>query len=159
MYKHSAEILRALEATPKLLKELVLEIDPKCYKQQLIGGKWTIHEHATHIAVCDLQGFQQRLKNFKNQDKPIIAPFSGDDYKPSFFLEIDLMQAIDDFFAIRAETLKQARALTLTDWDKTAIHPEYKIYTPYVLLRHLLMHDHSHLYKIEDMGFGITNKS
>jgi hypothetical protein len=102
---------------------------------------------------------RKAVKNFKNQDKPIIAPFSGDDYKPSFFLEIDLMQAIDDFFAIRAETLKQARALTLTDWDKTAIHPEYKIYTPYVLLRHLLMHDHSHLYKIEDMGFGITNKS
>ena len=35
------------------------------------------------------------------------------------------------------------------------IHPEYKTYTPYIMLRHLLRHDHNHLNKIEGMGFGI----
>ena len=33
---------------------------------------------------------------------------------------------------------------------------EYWKYTPYIMLRHLLMHDHSHLYKIEDMGYRIN---
>ena len=52
-------------------------------------------------------------------------------------------------------TIELAKEFNSNDWDKLAIHPEYKTYTPYIMLRHLLMHDHNHLYKIEDMGFGI----
>ena len=53
------------------------------------------------------------------------------------------------------ETIELVKTFNEKDWNKLAIHPEYRIYTPYIMLRHLLMYDHSHLYKIEDMGFGI----
>ena len=60
------------------------------------------------------------------------------------------------FFEIRQRTIDLAKEFKSTDWNKQAVHPEYKTYTPYIMLRHLLMHDHNHLYKIEDMGFGIV---
>ncbi len=155
MNKKIEPILKALEETPRLLKELISEIDPELYKQEIIKGKWSIHENATHIAVGDTYGFQKRLKDFKDKEKPLIEPLSGDNFDTDFFLKLDLNQAIQDFYEVRQTTVALARKFDQKDWNKLAIHPEYKMYTPYIMLRHLLMHDHSHLYKIEDMGFGI----
>ena len=148
-------ILNALQETPRILKELISEIDPSLYKKELVKGKWCIHEQATHVAVSDIYGFQNRLKGFKLLEKPIIEPLSGDNFDKDFFIKLDLKQSIDNFFEIRQTTISQARSFNQNDWNKIAIHPEYKTYTPYIMLRHLLMHDHSHLYKIEDMGFGV----
>jgi hypothetical protein len=148
-------ILNALSETPRILEELVAEIDPKLYKKKIIEGKWSIHEHATHIGVGDIYGFQKRLKDFREKDKPYFEPLSGDNFHENFFMELDLKKTIVDFFEIRKKTIELAREFKLNDWNKVAIHPEYKTYSPYIMLRHLLMHDHNHLYKIEDMGFGI----
>ena len=148
-------ILNALNETPRILKELILEIDTTLYKKKIIKDKWSIHEHATHVAVNDVYGFQKRLEDFKQYEKPIFEPLSGDNFDDNFFIELDLEKTLNDFFKIRENTIELARAFDKNNWNKEAIHPEYKTYTPYIMLRHLLMHDHSHLYKIEDMGFGI----
>lgn len=155
MNREIESILNALNETPRLLKELILEIDPELYKKKIIKGKWSIHENATHIAVGDIYGFQKRIKDFKKEEKPTFEPLSGDNFDVDFFIQLDLEKSVDDFFEIRRETIELARGFNSTDWNKLAIHPEYKKYTPYIMLRHLLMHDHNHLYKIEDMGFGI----
>ena len=148
-------ILNALSETPRLLRELITEIDSKLYKKKIVKGKWSIHEHATHIAVGDIYGFQKRLNAFRQQEKPIFEPLSGDNFDEDFFMELDLKKVINDFFEIRHRTIELAKEFNSNDWNKLAIHPEYKTYSPYIMLRHLLMHDHNHLYKIEDMGFGI----
>lgn len=148
-------LLNALQESPRILKELISEIDPQLYKKAIIDGRWSIHENATHIAVTDVYGFQKRLEQFKNEDKPKIEPLSGDNFEAGFFMKLDLNKSINDFFKIRQRTIDLAKEFNENDWNKKAIHPEYKTYTPYIMLRHLLMHDHNHLYKIEDMGFGI----
>ena len=149
-------ILSALSETPRLLKELVSEIDPLLYQKQIIKDKWTIHEHATHIAVGDIYGFQKRLQLFKEEAKPIFEPLSGENFNKSFFIDLDLNKTINDFFEVRQNTIDLAKSFNKKDWHKLAQHPEYKKYTPYIMLRHLLMHDHHHLYQIEDMGIGIN---
>ena len=148
-------ILNALKETPRLLKELITEIDPELYKEKIIKGKWSIHEHATHVAVGDIYGFQKRLRDFKQKENPTFEPLSGDNFDKDFFIELDLNKSLNNFFEIRQTTIELAKAFNKNDWNKLAIHPEYKTYSPYIMLRHLLMHDHTHLYKIEDMGFGI----
>lgn len=148
-------ILNALGETPRLLEELINEIAPVLYKEKIIQGKWSIHEHATHVAVGDIYGFQKRLKDFREKEKPTFEPLSGDNFDKDFFLKLDLKKTITDFFEVRQRTIELAKSFNSIHWNKLAVHPEYKIYTPYVMLRHLLMHDHHHLYKIEDMGFGI----
>ncbi len=155
MNREIETILNALSETPRLLRELITEIDSKLYKKKIVKGKWSIHEHATHIAVGDIYGFQKRLNAFRQQEKPIFEPLSGDNFDEDFFMELDLKKVINDFFEIRHRTIELAKEFNSNDWNKLAIHPEYKTYSPYIMLRHLLMHDHNHLYKIEDMGFGI----
>ncbi|BDS11380.1 DinB family protein [Aureispira anguillae] len=155
MNREIETILKALNETPRLLRELITEIDPELYKKKIINGKWSIHEHATHIAVGDVYGFQKRLKDFKRKAKPIFEPLSGDNFDEDFFIKLELEKTVNDFFEIRQQTIELAKAFDPNDWNKLAIHPEYKTYTPYIMLRHLLMHDHNHLYKIEDLGFGI----
>lgn len=148
-------LLNALAETPRLLKELITEIDSELYKKKIIKDKWSIHEHATHVAVGDIYGFQKRLIDFRQETKPTFEPLSGDNFDQDFFIKLDLNKSINDFFEIRLRTIELAKEFNKNDWNKLAIHPEYKTYTPYIMLRHLLMHDHNHLYKIEDMGFGI----
>ena len=36
-------------------------------------------------------------------------------------------------------------------WQKTATHPEYAQYSFYILVRHILMHDHWHMYRMEEL--------
>ena len=36
-------------------------------------------------------------------------------------------------------------------WTRKAKHKEYIEYTPYIMLRHILMHDHFHMYRIEEL--------
>lgn len=151
-------ILIALSETPRLLKELINEIDPELYKKKIIKDKWSIHEHATHLAVGDNYGFQKRLKIFSQQEQPTFEPLSGDNFDKLFFMELDLKKTLNNFFQIRQKTIELAKAFKVNDWNKLAIHPEYKKYSPYIMLRHLLMHDYHHLYKIEDMGLGIEQK-
>jgi len=148
-------ILFSLAETPRLLQELINEIDPKLYKEKLIKGKWSIHEHATHVAVGDIYGFQKRLKQFKAENLPKFEPLSGDSFEKDFFINLNLKETLNEFIEIRKQTIQLAKDFNTADWNKKAIHPEYKMYTPYIMLRHLLMHDHFHMYKIEDMGFGI----
>ena len=155
MNREIETILNALTETPRLLSELISEIDPELHKQRLIKGKWSIHENATHVTVGDIYGFQKRLKDFQKYDEPVFEPLSGDNFSEFFFIELNLKDSLNEFFKIREETIELARKFNSNEWNKKAIHPEYKIYTPYIMLRHLLMHDHNHMYKIEDMGFGI----
>ena len=155
MNRDIESIINTLSETPRLLKELVDEIDSERYKESFVKGKWSIHENATHIAVGDIYGFQKRLQDFRQEEKPTFEPLSGDDFDKDYFIKLDLSKTINDFFEIRKKTIELAREFNPNDWNKSAFHPEYKIYTPYIMLRHLLMHDHNHLYKIEDMGFGI----
>lgn len=152
-------ILEALSQTPRILQELIDEIPKDRYKKHIIHGKWTIHEHATHVAVGDIYGFQKRLEQFKHVEKPMFEPLSGENFAKDFFLELDLQSSLQEFFKVRAKTIQMAQSLDDTQWGKEANHPEYTKYTPYIMVRHLLMHDHAHLYKIEDMGFGIGHIS
>ena len=51
MNREVETILNALNETPRLLQELIAEIDPELYKEKIVKDKWSIHEHATHIAI------------------------------------------------------------------------------------------------------------
>ena len=92
MNREIETILNALNETPRLLKELITEISPKLYQQKIIKGKWTIHENATHVAVGDKYGFQKRIVDFKEQEKPFFEPLSGGNFSDNFFIDLDLLK-------------------------------------------------------------------
>ena len=52
---------------------------------------------------------------------------------------------------MRRKTVELARTLSPEDWRKEATQPEYEYYTAKILLRHMLMHDNLHMYRIEQL--------
>ena len=149
--KFVAEISESLSKTPGILIELLDQIPSDLLKQRRIEDKWTIHEHACHIATGDKFGFHKRIAAFINELEPKFEPLSGESFDKDFYSEMDLNKALDEFKQLRKQTIELTNNLEAQIWNKNSIHPEYEKYTPYIMLRHLLMHDHFHMYRIEEL--------
>jgi hypothetical protein len=66
-------------------------------------------------------------------------------------MEADLDFSLQLYTELRAKTVQVARSFDQKDWAKEAYHPEYESYTAKILLRHMLMHDFLHQYRIEQL--------
>jgi uncharacterized damage-inducible protein DinB len=145
-------IFAGLEASPILLRNLIASVAPDRLKQRRIRGKWSIHEHACHLASIHPL-MMQRLDLFQAQESPEIRPFLPGDTDPDdHLIHDDLDQALDRFAADRRAFVTLGRSLSPEVLRRRARHPEYEIYTPYHMLRHILMHDHLHFYRIEELA-------
>lgn len=146
-----ARILSCLEKTPDILAGLVSGIPVDILKARRIENSWSIHEHACHIAMGDRIGFLDRLRQFLSEECPVFVPLSGESFPPDYLMKMDLELAIDGFFKDRAEVVRRAQSLDESLWEKEGKHSEYTIFTPRIMLRHRLMHDHLHMYRIEEL--------
>ena len=150
------QIIDCLEKSPTILKNLLDPIPSELFRQKRTKDKWCIHEHACHIATGDQIGMIDRLNKFLSEAKPKLIPFSGDDFPSDYLFNLDLNRSLENFFEKRREVICFVRSVNKVFWMKEAEHPEYKIYTPYIMLRHRLMHDHYHMYRIEELW--LTNE-
>lgn len=134
-----------------MLAELVAEAPPEALKKCRVPGKWSIHEHACHIVDVHPM-LIERFALFRDEETPIIKPFiPGTTVPDTDLIERDLDAEIAKLPDLRLELIESVEALQDHDWTKKAKHPEYISYTPYILLRHILMHDHLHMYRIEEL--------
>jgi hypothetical protein len=145
------QILGCLEKTPRILAGLLAQIPAEILKKRRIGNSWCIHEHACHVATGDRIGFMDRLHRFLDEECPVFVPLSGESFPPDHLMEMSLASALDRFFEERPESIGLARSLEPSLWGKEGRHPEYITFTPYIMLRHRLMHDHYHMYRIEEL--------
>lgn len=144
-------IIRHLVDGPALLKDLLGDISPERYKVRRIPSKWSIHEHACHLADVEALMYD-RLLTFRNVDYPVFQPFiPGTTFRDDHLMTVSLDDALERYSSLRAKTIELARSLEDKDWEKEATHPEYEQYTAKILLRHLLMHDSLHQYRIEQL--------
>jgi hypothetical protein len=143
--------LAILAAGPAFLRELLSAIPAEFVRERRKQGKWTIHEHAVHLTMVD-DVMIPRLVAFREQASPQIVPYQpGPDEEEGSMLRLDLAERLDRFDRTRAALIDAFSALARTDWDKRARHPQYIEYSPRIMLRHLLMHDHLHCYRIEEL--------
>jgi hypothetical protein len=146
------DILACLEKAPALLGALLADIPAGLLQQRRIPGKWSIHEHACHLATVERDGMFARWDRFQSEDRPAFTPLSGESYPPDYYLNMDLEKTLQAFPASRSELIRRARAVAdPAFWRRQADHPEYQLYTPFVMLRHIMMHDHLHMYRIEEL--------
>lgn len=113
-------------------------------------GMWNIIQHFSHLALVQPH-FAERIKDFINKENPKITPYpNGDDADvPGPHLADDKLLQV-----YRKERIEQLNLLTeCTDhcWQKTAEHPEYKVYNLESLIRHIVLHDYLHFYRIEEL--------
>jgi uncharacterized damage-inducible protein DinB len=147
----AAEIIAALDRAPGFVIPMVRQADPSVLKRRPPSGKWSIHEHACHLAEVNPR-FIQRLDLMLTQDNPAMKSYDpGRDDPADAMLRIDLDDALDRFARDRGRMVAQLRALRPTDWARTGEHDEYNSYSIFTMFRHLALHDFFHAYRIEEL--------
>jgi hypothetical protein len=145
-------ITESLKQTPIILKQLLNQIDSRLYKKKRILNKWSIHEHATHLATGDKVGFIDRFEKFIKEDIPEFKPYSGKSYPQDYFYNLGLNEALGEFRQSRKQLIEMVVKIDNDSfWHKESKHPEYITFTPYIMLRHRLLHDNFHLHRIEEL--------
>ena len=143
------QILTSLEQAPAILEAVVKSVPKARLKERRREGAWTIAEHAIHLAEAQNR-LTGRIRLILTEDNPEIVPYLPDPKappKPS----VTLKEALPAFAEERARQMALLRPLPAAAWKRPARHPEYDAYGLHILVRHMLLHDHWHLYRMEEL--------
>ena len=64
---------------------------------------------------------------------------------------MDLEECLANFRRDRDLLVTRLRQLTAADWARPASHGEYRVYSVFIMFRHLALHDFLHAYRIEEL--------
>lgn len=146
------DLIEGLRRTPRILSEFVKTIPD--HKLQWRRGEdfWTVAEHVSHLAQVQPM-LLERIQRFMSEERPEFVPYlPGDDEdEPDAPEPLDISDALDQFERHRREQLSLLEDAAESIWQRHAIHPEYDRYTFYILIRHILMHDYWHMYRMEEL--------
>ena len=147
-----SEKLDLLSAGPELLKDLLKQIPDELLKIRRIKGKWSIHEHVCHLAEAQAM-IMERFRIFKEVQNPEFKPYiPGSSETPDdHLLKMDFHESLEKFTVLRKELVSFLETFTNENWQNAGAHPEYKHFSPEMFLRHIIMHDHLHMYRIEEL--------
>src|SRR5262245_25871621 len=145
------EVIAALERAPGIVVPLVREVPSSLLKRRPRPGKWSVHEHACHLAFVH-QIFFDRLEQILASPLPIITPYDPGQSDPDdLLMSMDLEDSLKKYVADRARLVMRLRTLSERDWAKHAEHGEYSHYSVFIMFRHLALHDFFHAYRIEEL--------
>ena len=144
-------VIDALRHAPDIVVPLVREVPAAFLKRRPAASRWSAHEHACHLAhVHSL--FFERLDYILSNPAPLIQPYLPGDQDPDdLLLTMDLDASLERFVADRRRLVARLESLTPDEWARTAEHGEYRLYSVFIMFRHLALHDFLHAYRIEEL--------
>jgi uncharacterized damage-inducible protein DinB len=144
-------VIEALERAPEIVIPLVREVPPALLKRRPPSGKWSVHEHACHLAVVH-RLFSDRLDTMLSTPAPVITAYDpGQNDPEDMLLRLELDAMLERYVSDRHRLVKRLRQLAPADWNRTAAHGEYSHYSVLIMFRHLALHDFFHAYRIEEL--------
>jgi len=146
------DLLETLRRSPTILSHFVRTIPENRLDLRRGEGFWTVAEHVSHLAQVQPM-LVKRIERFMNEDSPEFVPYfpGGGKEEPETPPRMSIESALDQFARNRASQLLLLESANDVVWKKRAIHPEYEEYSLYILTRHILMHDHWHMYRMEEL--------
>jgi hypothetical protein len=146
------DIRSSLELSPGILRGFVDGIPMHRIDERRSATAWTLREHVEHLAEVQPMLYE-RLRRFRDEEHPDFTPYmpDEDEGRAERTGTVRLTDHINQFEASRRELLELLDSLPREVWDKQATHPEYSEYTAFILVRHILLHDHWHMYRMEEL--------
>jgi hypothetical protein len=96
--------------------------------------------------------FFDRLDLMIERPAPVIEPYlPGDQDADDLLLQMDLASCLDRYERDRRHLVERLRRLSPAQWSLTATHGEYRVYSVFIMFRHLALHDFLHAYRIEEL--------
>ena len=145
------DIMEGLRRSGPILAALVNSIPAAQMNRRRGEGVWTIAEHAGHLAQVQPM-LLERIQRFRNEAQPRFDPYiPGADTREDQPAVMARDEALEAFRRYREQQIVELAAADDATWEQTARHPEYAHYSLYILARHILMHDHWHMYRMEEL--------
>lgn len=145
------ELLSGLGLTGNILKTFIADMEKDKLYLRRGNGFWTIAEHMIHLDKVQTM-LTERIERFIDEPCPEFTPFiprKAPSAKSS--VKPDVSAAVTSFIKKRETQLRLLDKAPPEAWHKTGRHPEYEQYSLYILVRHILMHDHWHMYRMEEL--------
>jgi len=113
-----------------------------------IKDYWTIYQHVEHLAESQ-KVLLHRMNLFLSEEKPVIQPYgpNGNDAAA----RLPMQSHVEEFERLRNEQIVLIRNAGAEVWRKSGEHPEFKKYSFDILVRHALMHDGFHMWRMEEL--------
>lgn len=147
----SYELIESLGLNAGILEQFVGQIPESKMHLRRGEGFWTVYEHVHHLALVQPLMYK-RIRMFKNEIQPVIKPFNPiKDAETEHAVKRPVVELVRTFREWRAKQIELAKACDESDWNKSGTHPEYDAYSLEILLRHVLMHDGFHMYRMEEL--------
>jgi hypothetical protein len=152
MMQDLPDLFDGLRRTPKILNGFVSSIPENKLNLRRGDGFWTIAEHVIHLAQVQPM-LLQRFHRFMHEEHPQFIPYSPPKggAEPVAPTTLTMPAAILQFEQFRTQQLLLLENAGAGIWQRQATHPEYEEYSLYILTRHVLMHDHWHMYRMEEL--------
>jgi hypothetical protein len=145
-------LIRQLEGGPELLRGLIASIPTPRLAFEFGGDIWTVHAHVQHLALTQIM-LQKRIQLLIKEEHPVIVPYQPDKDAEKGAGSLKPVPALLDIYASwrgrQVDTLRKAAAAV---WEKHVTHPEYETCDFHIAIRHILLHDGFHFYRIEELG-------
>ena len=148
---NTTTLIAALENAPGIIIPLIREVPPQYLKRRPSPTKWSAYEHACHLSTSD-RPFLARLDLMLSAPDPHIKSIvNSPEDEAGALLSVDLDEALDRYVRERASLVKRLKALSAEDWQRTAEHEAFRQYSVWIMFRHVLTHEMSHAYRIEEL--------
>lgn len=109
-------------------------------------GEWTVRDVAAHLAACDSECFEPRVRAMAGGERPRFEFYSNDDRD---FGDAELAAALDEWSAARARLCGFVRSLSGQELNWVGMHDEFGEITIERYLEIALEHDRDHLEALE----------
>jgi hypothetical protein len=83
---------------------------------------------------------------------PVFGGYQpGRDEPDDALLKMDLERSLNQFVDDRRKLVARIERLTPEEWTIAAEHEEYRLYSVFIMFRHVALHDFLHAYRIEEL--------
>ena len=145
------DILEGLRRSRRILEAFVRTIPTEHLNRIRADGCWSIAEHVSHLAQVQ-PILLERILRFMREDQPEFIPYiPGEDDAEERPPVVEMAAAFEAFNGYREKQVALLETADDLTWQKVGRHPEYTLYSLYILVRHILMHDHWHMYRMEEL--------
>ncbi|MBN1646715.1 MAG: DinB family protein [Spirochaetales bacterium] len=141
--------LNQMEQNRDIFKGLLSDIAADRMTEIFYEGMWNVKEHVKHLLMTQSL-LKKRIELFIEEEHPRITPYYPE--KDTIDSTGNVSDYLTGFCAIRDEQLALIRTAEEPVFTRTGIHPGYVKYSFPILLRHIILHDQFHLYRIENAG-------
>jgi hypothetical protein len=141
-----AEVAPILEASGEAISRLLGSLPSQVASRRPAENEWCVNECVGHLIEAERRGFAGRIKSMLNEDEPqLVAWDAGEVAKARGDCERDLNDLLEEFAALRRDSVKLVRSMRAGHLNRGGMHPVVSRITVEEILHEWVHHDANHL--------------